>query len=64
MKIVVDYTLCEGNAVCMRLCPEVFEIGDDDRAHLRVQRPPEELREKVLAAVHRCPRQALSVVED
>ena len=27
MKIRVDYDRCEGNAVCMRVCPEVFEVG-------------------------------------
>jgi ferredoxin len=63
MKIVVDYDLCEGNAVCTKLCPEVFEVRDDDRTHLRVEHPPEALREKVVAAVRRCPRQALSLVE-
>jgi len=64
MKIVVDHGLCEGNAVCVRLCPEVFELRDDDRVRLRLERPGEELREKVLAAVRRCPRQALSVTDD
>lgn len=64
MKIVVDYDLCEGNAVCMKLCPEVFAVREDDRTHLRVEHLPEELREKVEVAVRRCPRQALSLVED
>ncbi|MFI5397939.1 MAG: ferredoxin [Candidatus Binatia bacterium] len=61
MKILVDYDRCEGNAVCMTVCPEVFEVGEDDRAHLRVQDPGEDLRAKIEAAVRRCPRQALSL---
>jgi ferredoxin len=61
MKILIDYDRCEGNAVCMKMCPEVFEVGDDDRAHLLVTNPGEELRAKVEAAVRRCPRQALSL---
>ncbi len=61
MKIVIDYDLCEGNAVCMKLAPEVFVVGDDDRAHLVNSNPGEELRAKVEAAVRRCPRQALSI---
>jgi ferredoxin len=61
MKIRVDYDLCEGNAVCMKLCPEVFEVGDDDRARVINKNPGEDLRAKVEAAVHRCPRQALSI---
>jgi ferredoxin len=64
MKVVVDYDLCEGNAQCMKACPEVFTVGDDDRAHLLIERPGNELRGKVEAAVRRCPRQALSIRED
>lgn len=61
MKILVDYDRCEGNAVCVTVCPEVFEVGEDDRAHLRVQDPGENLRAKIEVAVRRCPRQALSL---
>ena len=64
MKIVVDYDRCEGNAVCMKVCPQVFAVGDDDRARLLVKHPAEDLRAQVEAAVRRCPRQALSIVED
>lgn len=61
MKIVIDYDRCEGNAVCMKVCPEVFEVRDDDRAHLLTDNPGEDLRAKVEAAVRRCPRQALAI---
>ncbi len=64
MRVVVDYTLCESNAVCMRLVPEVFEVRDDDRLYVKVERPPEALRARVDEAVRRCPKQALSLVED
>jgi ferredoxin len=64
MRVVVDYTLCESNAVCMRLVPEVFEVRDDDRLYLKTERPPDGLRACVDEAVRRCPKQALSIVED
>ena len=64
MRIVVDYTLCESNAVCMRLVPEVFEVRDDDRLYLKTERPPETLRARVEEAVRRCPKQALSIAGD
>ncbi|MGH7302352.1 MAG: ferredoxin [Candidatus Rokuibacteriota bacterium] len=64
MRVVVDYNLCESNAVCMRLVPEVFEVRDDDRLYLKSERPPEALRARVNQAVGRCPKQALSLVED
>jgi ferredoxin len=64
MRVVVDRDLCESNAVCMRLVPEVFEVGDDDRLHLKQERPPESMRARVAQAVRRCPKQALSLLED
>jgi ferredoxin len=64
MRIVVDHDLCEGNAVCVRVCPEVFTVGDDDQAHLLIENPGEPLRANVEAAVARCPRQALTLRED
>ena len=63
MKILIDYDLCEGNAVCMKVAPEVFVVGEDDRATLVNPNPDETLRGKVEAAVRRCPRQALSLKE-
>jgi ferredoxin len=64
MRVQVDHDLCESNAVCVRLVPEVFEVGDDDRLRLRQERPPETLRARVEQAVRRCPKQALSIVEE
>lgn len=64
MKVLIDYDRCEGNAVCMKVCPEVFEVGEDDKVRLLVKQPDEELRAKVEAAVRRCPRQALALEEN
>jgi ferredoxin len=61
MRVVVDYDLCESNAVCMGIAPEVFEVRDDDNLYLLQEEPPEELRSKVEEAVRRCPKQAISL---
>ena len=61
MKIVIDYELCEANAVCMGACPECFRVEDDDTLTLLAESPPESLRAKVEEAVRLCPRQALSL---
>ena len=61
MRVVVDWDLCESNAVCMSVAPEVFEVDDDDQLQLLDETPPEELRAKVEEAVRRCPKQALSL---
>ncbi len=63
MKVVVDYDLCEANAVCMGHCPEVFKVDDEDNLHILIDSPSEELREKVEAAVRLCPRQAITLEE-
>jgi ferredoxin len=64
MRVWVDRDLCESNAVCVRLVPEVFEIDDDDRLLLKQEQPPEALRARVEQAVRRCPKQALSLVDE
>jgi len=64
MRVLVNRTLCESNAVCARLVPEVFLVDDEDRLQIKQERPPEALRERVEHAVRRCPKLALSIVED
>ncbi len=61
MKILIDYDLCEANAVCMSKAPEVFKVDDDDNLHILVENPGEDLRKKVEEAVRLCPRQALQL---
>ena len=62
-KVVVDFDLCESNAICMGVAPEVFEVRDDDFLYVLQEEPPDELRPKVDEAVRRCPKQAISVEE-
>ncbi|MGI8754563.1 MAG: ferredoxin [Acidimicrobiales bacterium] len=61
MRVVVDFDLCESNAVCMAVAPEVFEVRDDDFLYVLQEEPDESLRAKVEEAVARCPKQAISV---
>ena len=61
MRVVVDYDLCESNALCMGLAPEVFEVREDDFLYVLDENPPEELRSKVELAVQRCPKQAIKL---
>lgn len=64
MKVVVDFDLCESNAVCMAIAPEVFEVRDDDFLYILAENPGAELHDKVKEAVERCPKQAISLEED
>jgi ferredoxin len=61
MRVVVDYDLCESNALCMGVAPEVFEVREDDNLYILNENPPEELRDKVEQAVRLCPKAAISI---
>lgn len=61
MRVVVNFDVCESNAVCMGIAPEVFEVRDDDFLYLLDENPPEELRPKIEEAVRSCPKQAISI---
>ncbi|MDZ7675478.1 MAG: ferredoxin [Acidimicrobiales bacterium] len=61
MRVVVDFDLCESNALCMYEAPEVFEVRDDDFLYVLDENPSEDLREKVQAAARVCPKQAITV---
>ena len=61
MKIVVDYDLCESNAICMAAAPEVFEVRDDDFLYLLTENPGPDLEDKVREAAERCPKQAITL---
>jgi ferredoxin len=64
MRVHVDYDLCESNALCMGILPEVFDVRDDNFLYLLTEHPPNEQRERLLLAVASCPKQAISVIED
>jgi len=61
MRVVVDFDLCESNALCMGAAPEVFEVRDDDFLYILQENPPEELRAKVTEAAQLCPKQAIRI---
>lgn len=63
-QVVVDYGLCEANAICMGINPDVFHLDDDDTLHILKPDITPETERDVLEAIRRCPRQALSIVEE
>ncbi len=61
MKVVVNFDLCESNALCMAAAPEVFEVREDDFLYVLDENPGESLRGKVEEAVRACPKQAIKI---
>ena len=63
MEVVVDLEVCEGNAVCVGIDPDVFELDDDDVLHIRQPDWSGEVAERMQMAVRSCPKAALSIKE-
>lgn len=61
MRVVVDYDLCQSNAVCMEITPEVFEVRDDGFLYVLQEEPPAELHQRVEESARSCPVQAITL---
>ena len=60
MKVKVDKDLCIGCGACQALVPDVFEIGDDGLAEVKVSEVNDNLKEDTTDAIYNCPTQAIS----
>lgn len=63
MRVRVDPLVCEANAVCVGLAPEVFDLNDDDELDILMPDVPPEQADKVRHAVRSCPKAALTLDE-
>jgi ferredoxin len=63
-KIKVDFDLCESNAICVGIAPDVFEVDDDDYLQILTEEVTDENRARVEQAVASCPKAALSIVDE
>jgi ferredoxin len=61
MRILVDWSRCDGNGICAVEAPEAFQLDDDDELTLLQEEPAEELRPKVRAAADLCPKRAIAI---
>ena len=63
MKVIVDWTLCDGNGVCADEAPGVFELDDDDALRLLKDTVEGEDAARAQNAVRLCPKGALSLTD-
>jgi ferredoxin len=63
MKVTVDKELCSGDALCVELCPEVFELDDDDIAIVKLNPVPEEHHAACREAAETCPEACIYIEE-
>ncbi|GAC79107.1 MULTISPECIES: ferredoxin [Gordonia] len=61
MRIKADFDLCESNAVCVGMAPDVFELDDNDYLVILSEDVPDERVEEMRQVVASCPRSALSI---
>ncbi|NBH03641.1 ferredoxin [Amycolatopsis sp. SID8362] len=59
MRIEADRGKCDGLGMCEAMAPDFFEVGEDGTVVLLDERPGEEHRQDVAAAVDSCPVLAL-----
>jgi ferredoxin len=59
LRARVDRDKCRGHAQCVLIAPEVFELGDDDRARVLTEVVPPEAAAAVEDAVLMCPEAAI-----
>ncbi len=64
MRVIVDLSQCESNALCMGVAPDVFHVDDDDNLTVLNETPDDSARERVLEAVRVCPKQAISIIDE
>ena len=64
MKVKIDRDLCSSDGICAELCPEVFEMDDEDIATVIVDEVPPDSEDCVRDAVESCPESCIEIVEE
>ena len=59
MRVIVDRDRCEGNAVCLGIAPDIFDLDDEDYAVVKVDPVPADQEALTEQAIAECPRAAL-----
>lgn len=59
MRVEVDHDRCEGNAVCVGIAPDLFDLDDEDYAIVKADPVPDGQEELAEQSIAECPRAAL-----
>ena len=59
MRVEVDRDRCEGNAVCVGIAPDLFDLDDEDYAVIMADPVPDGQEDVAEQSVAECPRAAL-----
>ncbi|MBM7366062.1 ferredoxin [Gordonia hydrophobica] len=64
LTVVADLDLCDGYGECVKAAPDHFELDDDGFVVVTDENVTEEAEGRVIAAVTRCPKSALTLLAD
>jgi ferredoxin len=59
LRVEVDRDRCEGNAVCLGIAPDIFDLDDEDYAVVKTDPIPADQEDLAEQAIAECPRAAL-----
>jgi ferredoxin len=59
VRVIVDRDRCEGNAVCLGIAPDIFDLDDEDYAVIKTDPIPPDQEALAEQAIAECPRAAL-----
>ena len=57
MRVIVDRDRCEGNAVCLGIAPDIFDLDDEDYAVVKTDPIPADQEGARRAGDRRMPRE-------
>ncbi len=60
MQVQVDRDRCEGNAVCLGIAPDIFDLDDNDYAVVKTDPIPRDQEDLAEQSIAECPRAALT----
>lgn len=60
LHVQVDPLICQGTGYCVRLAPDVFALGEDDKAHVLQPHPDPGQAELMEEAATLCPTRAIT----
>lgn len=63
MKARIDREACSGDGICSELCPEVFEMDDEDKATVIGEEVPAEAEDSCREAADSCPESCIEIIE-
>ena len=63
MTAIVDENTCIACGLCVSACNEVYDFGDDGKAHAVTDPVPAEYEETAREAAENCPVDAISITD-